>query len=399
MKPIKPMTVLLGGLLLMLLFMSGCLKGRSLDQFGYVIGLGFECGDTEPYRVTLMLQKTNLENDAQSGGGFTLVTAECRNLFEAIDTVSAKLPYTLDFSRLMLLIVEDRLLYEEEMLDRLMNISLARLHIRYNVNLFVSLGPVEDTMKGLENELDPNLSRLQVNFNTYSKTTGLIPIANIAALHEAINSKAYDLVIPLCGVAEEPVQITLDSVGLEPYAYVGGSLLVTSEMTTGIAGSALMQGGRMCGILSGQNTQLLLMATGAFNTGRMQMESPDGEVISVWFRVEESPKTKLFLTERRAEITLSLVAEVEMPETNFRFNTEQISQCIVEQLTERLEKLYQACREAGSDAFCLGKRAVREFRDTAAWEAYDWGEEYKTIDTQFIVKVELTHNPGKSILE
>lgn len=388
-----------GMALALLLPLNGCLNGRSLDQFGYVIGLGFESGDTEPYRVTLMLQKTNLENNAQSGGGFTLVTAECRNLFEAIDTVSAKLPYLLDFSRVMLLIVEDRLLYEEGVLDRLMNISYAKLHIRYNVNLFVSLGSAEETMRGLENELDPNLSRLQANFNTYSKTTGLTPIANIAALHEAINSKAYDLVVPLCGMAKEPVRITLDSVGQEPYAYVGGSLLVNSEMTTGIAGSALLCDGTMCGILSGQNTQLLLMATGAFHTGRMQLENPDGEGISVWFRAEEQPKIRLLRAAHRAEISISLIAEVEMPETNFRYDSSQLSQCMEQQLIERLARLYQTCRDTGSDAFCLGKYAIREFRDTASWEAYDWASEYKTVDARFTVEIKLTHNPGKSILE
>ena len=49
--------------------------------------------------------------------------------------------------------------------------------------------------------------------------------------------------------------------------------------------------------------------------------------------------------------------------------------------------------------FAFGRQAVKRFRSVKAWEAFDWKAAYKTMDAEFLFKVELVQDPGKSALE
>jgi len=52
-------------------------------------------------------------------------------------------------------------------------------------------------------------------------------------------------------------------------------------------------------------------------------------------------------------------------------------------LTWAMERMFLACRDAGSDALGIGKAAVKEFDNPAAWESFDWESAYRRTEAEF----------------
>lgn len=370
---------------------SGCMNAHSLDRYAYVLAIGFDKGETLPYKVTLMLQNMQAGSDNQKSDGFTLVSAECRNLYEAIETLSGGMPLQIDCARTHLMVISAELAQQDDILTELINMSFARLRIRSNVNLFLSLSSAYDALDGFKNKLDPNLGKMQMNFVSYSNATGLIPVANIMHALEAVSDQTRDAILPVCGVTPDKLRLlTFDSVGGSDYAYVGGNLMIESDMKTGLAGCALFDGKKLVGILDGQNTQLVLMALGDFQEGRMQLTLTDGTVMSVYLRAAGRPRAEITLYPTpKITLRVSLAADVETPEMKRIGANEQVERVIAEALTMRFNRLFYGCRALNSDAFGFGRYAVMQFHDTAAWEQYDWKAAYGQAEAELIPSIKL----------
>ncbi len=380
---------------------TGCLQAHSVDQYGYVLAIGFDVGKTLPYEITLVLQKSEQTGDSQKSVSYDTVSAECRSLFEAIETVTGNLPFQLDFARARLLGFSREIAQQEGAMEKLLDISFAELRFRYNANLFISFSTAKEALESLKSGFDPSLSKIQKDLVNHSRESGLIPSANLTRFFESMEGKAYHIALPLCGVEPEtPMMRTMDSVGEREYAYIGGSLLIDSDMKTGLAGSAIFAGSRMVGVLDGQHTQLLLLASGDFTEGRVRMKGLNGEEMSVYLRTGGKPERSITLGERlRAEITVKVIADVEMPGTIIKNEAAALERHIKETLEAQFPPVFETCRSLGSDVFGLGALAVTHFSDTKAWEAYDWRAAYANAEAVFHVDIRLEHNPGKSFLE
>ena len=81
-------------LLLLLPLLGGCLRGVPLDRYCYVLDLGVERGATMPYRFVFLLNE-DTAGSGEDGGGrgqVSMVSAEERSLFAAIDALSGACP-------------------------------------------------------------------------------------------------------------------------------------------------------------------------------------------------------------------------------------------------------------------------------------------------------------------
>lgn len=387
-------------LVLMLPLCSGCLKAHSLDRYGYVIAIGFDPGEKLPYKITLLLQNMHMEEGSQTSAGFTLVSAECHSLFEAIDTLSANLPFALDFSRTMVMTFAMELVQKEGTLEELLSASFSDLYIRYNANIYVALTTAAEVYKGMENEMEPNQSKAMINHILYSKTTGLVPVTNLTILLEAIRQPYEDPILPVCGTLDKGDAVLS---GQQPEdgepPNIGGSPLVKSELKTGLAGTALFAGGQMVGLLDGRNTQALLMAYGKFEEGRVHAKLDDTE-ICLFVQAAGKPEVKLSLGERpAADVKIRLRAALEQPETVNAQQMQEITALLEEQLEKRLSELFLACRTLGSDAMGFGRYAVKRFSTGDAWHSYDWATAYRRLDASFTVTVEFEQAAGRTALE
>lgn len=387
-------------LLLLTLPAGGCLKKDGLDHYAYVVALGFDPGEHLPYRYTFLLQQLDYGSSEQKLSGLNTVSAEGSNLFEAINTLAASMPLRLSFVRTVLLVFERSLLTDGRFLAEFMQSSFPTLGLRFGASVLVSLCPADMALEGMETDLDPGAVKLQKNIEVYSRDTALIPAADLALVQEAMLSSVVDFAAPLCGTASDAPGQMQDSVGGEGYAYLAGNLLAETDMKTEVIGAALFSNCVLVGVLNGQNTQLLQMATGNFYRARIRLGNIDGTEIDVYLKRRKPVKIELEPGDPPCvRIRLELTAYIEQPDHLKRVTTEQAEQWIAEQLTQRYNRLYQTCRELRSDVFGVGKQAARWFSGAEEYETYDFRELYAAAEAVFDVRVLLTNAPDRSVLE
>ena len=375
---------------LILLSVGGCIRPRSVERFGYVLAMGVDRGTQLPYHITLMLQKAENSSGESKGSGFALIGAECTSLFEAAETLTANLPFLLDFSRTVMVVLSDELLKADAaVLAGFGEGTFEDLRMRSGMHLLVSLGKAKDALEGLNSDFSLNVARIQQKLASYSKESGLIPIASAAQLQEAIHFKTFDCAIPLIGVGQQDTQRIDDSTEEQSYAYIGGRMPVEGGMEAGIMGSALLSGTRFCGVLDGQNTQLLLMGAGAFSSGRMTFFMEDGKPFVV--RLEKRRRIHRELTVEgmpKARLEIPLRGRVELGKTDI-LSEEEMAQWLSNKLEQEIQKLFSTLQGLDCDAMGFGKLAVMKCYSAEEWEKMNWRTAYQNLKADFSVSLVL----------
>ena len=270
-------------LLLVLPLSGGCLGGVPLDRYCYVLDLGVERGDSMPYRFVFLLNEDTAGSGEDGGnrGEVSMVCAEERSLFAAIDALSGALPAQLSFERTTLLAFSRELAEAGEM-EAVMAGALSRLKIRQNVRVIVVEEDMRRAFQGLVSEGDPSMNRLKTNVKLFEENFGYVEDWGLSRVREAFSNDTGDALLPYAGLVGGPLQP--DMVGGQVYPYLGGGLL----------GEGM----------------LVLMAKGTFQTGHLRLPWK-GTELDMALYVVGKPKRSWQAGTFTCEITLE--ADLEHP--------------------------------------------------------------------------------------
>ena len=381
-------------LLLVLPLSGGCLGGVPLDRYCYVLDLGVERGDAMPYRFVFLLNEDTAGSGEDGGdrGEVSMVCAEERSLFAAIDALSGALPAQLSFERTTLLAFSRELAEAGEM-EAVMAGALSRLKIRQNVRVIVVEEDMRGAFQGLVSEGDPSMNRLKTNVKLFEENFGYVEDWGLSRVREAFSNDTGDALLPYAGLVGGPLQP--DMVGGQVYPYLGGGLLGEGQIKTSLCGSAVFAGDRMAGVLSGQHTMLVLMAKGTFQTGHLRLPWK-GTELDMALYVVGKPKGSWQAGTFTCEITLE--ADLEHP-AQVETDSEELIAAAESYLEEELEQVFRATAAAGADVFSVGQDAICTFRSWDSWRAYGFARRLKEVEPDFRVKVKLSHSPRDPALE
>ena len=295
--------------LLLLLPLGGCLQGLPLDKYCYVLDLGVERGETLPYRFVFLLNEDTAGSgeEGEDRGRVSMVSAEERSLFAAVNALSGALSAQLSFERTTLLAFSRELAAAGEM-EKIMEGALSRLKIRQNVRVVVVEDQMQEAFRGLISQGDPSMNRLKTNVKLFEENFGYVEDWGLSRVREAFSNDTGDALLPYAGLVGGPLQP--DMVGGQVYPYLGGGLLGEGQIKTSLCGSAVFAGDRMAGVLSGQHTMLVLMAKGTFQTGHLRLPWK-GTELDMALYVVGKPKRSWQAGTFTCEITLE--ADLEHP--------------------------------------------------------------------------------------
>ena len=194
-------------LLLLLPLLAGCLGGVPLDKYCYVLDLGVERGDSMPYRFVFLLNEDTAGSEEEGGdkGQVSMVSAEERSLFAAIDALAGALPAQLSFERTTLLAFSRELAEAGEIVT-VTDGALSRLKIRQNVRVIVVEGDLRDAFQGLVSEGDPSMNRLKTNVRLFEENYGYVEDWGLHAMREAFANETGDALLPYAGRVGGPLQ-------------------------------------------------------------------------------------------------------------------------------------------------------------------------------------------------
>lgn len=384
-------------LLFILLFLplpTGCLSGVPLDRYCYVLDLGVERGETMPYRFVFLLNEDTAGSGEEGGGRgrVSMVSAEERSLFAAIDALSGALPAQLSFERTTLLAFSRELAEAGEM-GALTEGALTRLKIRQNVRVIVVEADLRGAFEGLVSEGDPSMSRLKANVQLLEENYGYVEDWGLQRMREAFANDVGDALLPYAGRVGGPLEP--DMVGGEPYPYLGGGLLGEGQIDTSLSGSAVFAGEKMVGVLSGQHTMLVLMAKGVFRAGHLRLSWAGQELDLALYSLN---KPRRSWAEGVFTCEIELEADLESP-AQAETSSEELIAAAQDYLESELGRVYEATARAGADVFGLGREAIASFPTWASWRSYGFSRKLTDTETVFRVRVKLSHSPRDPALE
>ena len=380
--------------LLLLPLFAGCLGGVPLDKYCYVLDVGVERGDSMPYRFVFLLNE-DTANSGEDGGGkgqVSMVSAEEKSLFAAMDALAGALPAQLSFERTTLLAFS-RELAEAGEIPTVTQGVLTRLKIRRNVRVIVVEDDMRGAFQGLVSEGDPSMTRLKANVGLFEENYGYVEDWGLSRMQEAFTNQTGDALLPYAGLVGGALQP--DMAGGEVYPYLGGGLLGEGQIKTSLSGSAVFAGDRMVGVLSGQHTMLVLMGKGAFRAGHLRLPWGTGEIDLALYAVGQPKRS---WAPGRFICEIALEADLEDP-AQMEADSESLIAAAETYLTEELTRVFEAAARAGADMFEAGKEAIRSFPSWEAWQAYGFSARLRDTRADFRVKVKLSHSPKDPALE
>ncbi|OQA14620.1 MAG: hypothetical protein BWY62_00972 [Firmicutes bacterium ADurb.Bin356] len=426
--------IAVAGLSLAMLLSSSCISSKSIDEYGYATVIGIDSGKTKAFFVSMLLQRGNGAEEGAESDLCTHVGVESEDLFEAVGLIESSLPFSLNLSRTAAIVFGEDIALNGGV-EQLLSASLGMLNIRYYANLVSVRGRAEDFLGGIQSELNPNVAKLQYSFVDYSRRTGLIPSFTLSEFFESTFAHSSDILLPLGEFnpeikkdsasengakdggrnnssaetekeqsekgekekSSQPLQKAADILGSTEY--MPGQIKRLGGLQASMLGSGLFHKHRLIGYLNGLHTQVVLIVKGQFEKGRIQLPLPNGRIISVRLSAQSQPKIRLILGETpKATFEIALYANVEHPEIR-EYSNSDMEILISEFLKKRAEEVFLACQALGSDVFELRNTAVKLFRRTSDWEAFNWEAAFKEVAVAFEIAVYLDYNPSKSSVE
>lgn len=380
--------------LMLLLVSAGCLRAVPTDEYSYVIDLGVEKGEVLPYRFFFMINNpSGGSGESASKENVSVISAEARDLYEAVDTLAGSSPNQLNFARTTLLLFS-RELAEAGAIADIIDVTYGKLKIRESCRVMIAADDIQAVFEGMVSSADPSMTKIKVHMAKYAEAVGVVPDVTLGQMLEAFASKTHDIALAYCGV-NTGVPIP-DMAGGDSYPYLGGSLLTKGLLKTSIGGCAVFRGERMVGVLDGQHTMLLQMARDEFTSGRVVIPFRGTELT---FTLYKNAVPRVAVEGDTAVVHVGLEAALERPIRLPDADREELETAIAEYLSGRAEQVFAAVQGVGSDVFGFGCTAVKRYTDMGAWRLCDWDGAYRELSCSFVFTVKLSHDPKNLALE
>lgn len=403
-------------LLAVLLFpLSGCMEATPIDEFGYVLSVGVDEGETERFSFSFLIQQDSSADEAEAGAGADVISAEGGSIYEAISIAQLGVAYKLNFSRTNYIAIA-KSAADEGLLEEFLESNLDELGIRRSVKVIIVLGKCSDYFNGLNSKNMPNVSKRQFNLFESFSGEGVIPMTNLTLLLEAVNGGRFDAVLAIGAIdssiesdegegsegggssAEEMLGDAPSkgkpSGGESPEEGGAGGDGTTAGfkreggLKSYSRGCAAMDGMRIAGVLDGEDSEVILMATGRFDQGRLGYIGKDG-YYDILIKSDGKPETELDTESMTGSVRLGFVCTVEMDTAGNAGEIweSELREALEDYLEEELSRVFHICRDMNSDAMGFGKTAAMHFKTLSEWKEFAWKEKYPLLETTFTVSL------------
>ena len=389
--------------------LTGCLNPISLDNYGYVVTIGADKGKEEKYEVILELQRERSNEGSENEGGSIILSSEGNTLFEAINRISYRTAYPLNFTRTHVFIFGEELA-REGMIEDFFKLSFDKLRIRQSAIVMIVQCTLREYLGGLAANNNPNLTKFQDDMLYDQINSGQIAVTDLSTFLEACDGEYFDPVTPVGFFNEKVVtdasQKTSSSEGKNPLedAEEGAPLGGTMSLTTA---AALFDGWKMTGMLTPHDTQFMNMGRGEFKSGTItcslsipkgsidsgksdkstEADKPGKQVPIALLAKMDKRTVKVDMSGEKIKVKVSLNLDISVEQDATRTIGEKwnegMHELVQDYFVSELERVFKICQECNSDAMGLGKYVSKEFRTVAELEAFDWKKNYADIEVEF----------------
>lgn len=378
--------------------LTGCYDLMEPDEMTYVLAIGLDKGVKDKLRLTVEFHTTkggsSSKSSSSSGGGmggdYTTITIDAPSFFTGINMINCSLAHRLDFMH------TEYVVFSEEMaktgLSTYIGAVIRYRQIRRSTSIIVAKG---SACKFLE-ENQPFIG------STLSKTTntGYFPPVTLNDFYDGIKS-TYRQPIAILGGLNNPNNYQEDGEKASAFQspegqYYAGEMPRKGGSKVELYGTAVFDGDKMVGELTGDETRLLLMLMGDFKRGFFTIKDPKMPQDVVPLDVRTSRKTKIHVDIKNGKpyINAEIKLEGDILAIQSMINYEDISlkplleKAFEQQVKSEMDALIDKCKKEKSDVFRFGTVACSKFLTIQDWEQYNWNKQFENAE----VTVNVTFN-------
>lgn len=365
-------------LLGMTALLSGCAQ-MNIEAQAYAVTMGIDQTGDGGVKVSVQTPSLNDSGggeDSGSGGGkgYTLSSAQGRTLSEALNMLQASIPREMNLSGIKSIVVSAQLAQSGRFRELLE--EMAKSYRVYGAaELIVCLGEAEALINDQQPVIGLRLSESVAVELAHCRENGYIPSAKAADVYYLTESIYGDPLAVLAAANEEESGARSGQTG-DGYA---GGLPRSGDNKNVYFGSALFKDGRMVGMLTGLETQLVNMLLGEISYFSWMADD-----VPVNLNPAGKPRVEIRREGESLTIGVSLTINVLPPDRNMD------AEGLKNDMERRLTELTAYCQEKGVDPFRYAERAAAGFPTVQAWMDYNWDEKFPQAQVNYEVSIRMS---------
>lgn len=395
--------VLLIIILLVPMFLTACFDAIEINNYAYVSMLGIDEGVTDKMRITFNIpkfpEKGAPDPDAETRE-MENITIDAPSLLSGVALINSSIPKILNFMHLKAIVISEDLATSENLGDYIAPLIRYR-QIRRNTYVFICKNSARELILDSKPYLDALITESIEELVGRAQYTGFFPELSLGLMYDIIKSPFRQLMVPYAAVNEgETLEDGPPYKGeyLIPGDFYAGDTARKGGQEVEILGSAVLDGDKMVGKLTGFETQMVLLVRNELKRAVFTIEDPEkpGLVIPIECKEFSKPKIKVDLQGERPQIHVELHIEGEMPLIQSRIHYEDpqkqkiIEKAFAEYVKQGIEKAFLKCKTLKSDVFDFGAVSVTQFWTIQQWESFDWikrfSESELKADVEFTIR-------------
>lgn len=368
-----------------------CLGPTSLEKYGYVLTLGIDEGKVYKYNVSFLLESEITDSQQNNTSKTNIIAAEGDNIFEAIYTAEAGLPFRLNFSRMNYTVVSFEIAKKDKIVE-FFSASWANLKIRTSSNIIISQDTAYSFINGLNYASGINVTKLENSLIDFYYNEGLTAITSITEFMSASQSERFDAVVPL-GATDTSVKDEKNK------SDTTGGVYRTGGMTSYTLGAALFSNSKLCGTISGKEVQILLLMQGELKGANTQFTRKDGSTYTVLIGNSGPVKRNITIDKNgriSAQIVISMSVSLKQDSSFYEKDKVRKYDTFTKEMKEQISNyIITSCRMLtnnfkmlGCDSLGIGKYTSMKFSTVKEWESFDFRSHIKDIEYSFKTEFE-----------
>ena len=397
-------------ILLPLIFLTSCYDADEIDDNIHIICLGIDRGVSDKWRLTVQFA-TRIEEQGGGGamssssngdkesngdssndqGGYSFITVDGPSFFGCIELLNTSMAGRISFMHAHILIFSKDLA-ESGLIGEFIAPIIRYREIRRNMHVFVTRGTAMDFIKDNKPYIGTSLSKSMHVLLDEGYDTGFFPIVTLQDFYNGLKSTYDQPIATLVDINDfENFQKHGEVFGTNFHIegnYYAGDVPRDGGKKVELLGTAVFDGDKMVGELTGDETRTLLIVTGKYKTGFYTIPDPNQPELIIPLDVKPAtkPKVKLTFKDGKAKIKLDIELEGDILAIQSRIQYEKpdLKKVLEENfeniMKERIDKLIDKCKDLNADILQFGRHACMQFITIQEWEDYDWHGKFKDIE-------------------
>jgi hypothetical protein len=163
-------------------------------------------------------------------------------------------------------------------------------------------------------------------------------------------------------------------------------------------GTAVFNGDKMIGELTGEETRILNLILGEFKRGNFSIDDPHytDKYVPIDIRMERNPKVKVEKKGDKVFIDVDIILEGDILAIQSHANYEEepqksiLEEAVKKRFKDDMNSLIDKCKEWGVDILHLGKKVSSCFSTIQEWEDFNWISKFKeseiNVEIDFVIR-------------